>query len=111
MEPFTPEELEQGILAPQQSYLVAELVTKVLLKKANKRRQVPIGEGYAFEAWHEMLTKQISQWYRTYERYERLLKKEEDDLPKMSTAHNIIIRLFEELEGNPFILEESQQEN
>jgi len=38
MEPFTPEELEQGILAPQQSYLVAELVTKVLLKKANKRR-------------------------------------------------------------------------
>ena len=111
MEPFTPEELEQGILAPQQSYLIAELVTKVLLKKANKRRQVPIGEGYAFEAWHEMLTKQISQWYRTYERYERLLKKEDDDMPKMSTAHNIIIRLFEELEGNPFILEESQQEN
>ena len=32
-------------------------------------------------------------------------------MPKMSTAHNIIIRLFEELEGNPFILEESQQEN
>jgi hypothetical protein len=109
MEPFTPEEFEQGILQPTQSFLIAELITKVLLRKASKRRAVPIGEGYQFDVWHEMLTKQISQWHKTYERYEKVIKKEDEEgALKISTAHNIICRLFEDLGHNPFVIDETE---
>lgn len=46
---ITPEELEQALLAPHLSPLCGELVTKLLLKKSSARRELPHGEGYAFE--------------------------------------------------------------
>lgn len=49
IEPFTPEELERGILNPNNSPLISELITKLLLKKSSARRELPLGEGYSFD--------------------------------------------------------------
>jgi hypothetical protein len=57
MEPFTPSQFEHEILTPNTSPLIAELVTKLLVKKANKRRALAVGAAESFEVWHEMLTK------------------------------------------------------
>jgi hypothetical protein len=99
IEPFTPEELELAILAPQNSPLCAELISKLLLKKSSHRRELALGEGFNFERWHDMMTKQISNWYKIYQRYQRVQKSE-----KFGVSQRLAIQLFEELEGNPFIL-------
>jgi hypothetical protein len=101
IEPFTPEELEQALLEPRSSILCGELISKLLLKRSSARRDLALGEGLSSDRWHDMLAKQISSWFKSYQR-----KGE-----KLSAAHRIVIRLFDELQGNPFLIPEGQSSN
>ena len=98
MDLVTPEELEQAVLAPIQSPLCSELMSKLLLKRSGARRDLPPGEGYPFIKWTDMLSKQISSWQRTYTKYSK-----ESNTEKISTANKLVIKMMNELGGNPFI--------
>ncbi|CAG9327059.1 unnamed protein product [Blepharisma stoltei] len=99
MDLITPEELEQALLSPHQSSLCAELITKLLLKKSTTRRELPHGEGYAFDKWHDMLCKQITIWHRIYQKWEKL-----QSFDKFNATNRLAVKLFQELGGNPFLL-------
>mmetsp|Transcript_16906 Transcript_16906/g.30269 ORF Transcript_16906/g.30269 Transcript_16906/m.30269 type:complete len:559 (-) Transcript_16906:15854-17530(-) len=103
IEPITPEELEQALLEPRTSILCGELISKLLLKKSSQRRDLAIGEGLNYERWLGMLTKNISSWYKIYLRNEKEGKSE-----KFSAAHRIVVHMFDELQGNPFLIPEGQ---
>jgi hypothetical protein len=98
MDLVTPEELEQAILAPIQSPLCSELMSKLLLKKSSMRRELPPGEGYPFVKWSEMMNKQILSWQRCYQKHQK-----DDNLDKYSPVNRLIIRMFTEIGGNPFL--------
>ena len=98
MDLVTPEELEQAVLAPIQSPLCWELMTKLLLKRSGARRDLPPGEGYPFIKWTDMLNKQISSWQRNYAKYSK-----ETNSEKISLASKLVVRMMNELGGNPFI--------
>jgi hypothetical protein len=98
MDLVTPEELEQAILAPIQSALCSELMSKLLLKRSGTRRDLPPGEGYPFIKWSDMLNKQIASWQRTYLKYSKSQNNE-----KMSTASKLVVKMMTELGGNPFV--------
>ena len=100
LEPFTPEELEQALQGPKESALCSELITKLLLKKSGLRRELAIGEGYSFDRWHELLSKQISSWTKVFQRLQK-----GQPYQKFSAAQRIILRCFQQLGENPFKLE------
>ena len=97
MDLVTPEELEQAVLAPIQSPLCSELMSKLLLKKSGARRDLPPGEGYPFIKWTDMLNKQIASWQRTNMKFQK-----EQNNEKISTAYKLVLKMFVELGGNPF---------
>lgn len=103
IEPLSPEELEQALLEPRTSILCGELISKLLLKKSSQRSDLAIGEGLNYERWHSILTKNVSSWYKHYLRREKESKAE-----KFSAAHRIVLEMFDELEGNPFLMPEGQ---
>lgn len=98
MDLVTPEELEQAILAPIQSPLCSELMSKLLLKKSGARRDLPPGEGYPFIKWTDMLNKQISSWQRINLKFQK-----DSNSDKVNTANKLVLKMFSELGGNPFI--------
>jgi len=100
LEPFTPEELEQALQSPKESALCSELITKLLLKKSALRRELAIGEGYSFDRWHELLSKQISGWIKVVQKYQK-----GQSYQKFSAAHRIILRCFQDLGESPFKLD------
>ena len=103
MDLVTPEELEQAILAPIQSPLCSELLSKLLLKKGSARRELPPGEGYPFSKWCELLSKQVASWQRSIQKYQT-----DHNLDKCTTATRLIINMLAELDGNPFLPPPSQ---
>ena len=100
LEPFTPEELEQALQSPKESALCSELITKLLLKKSALRRELAIGEGYSFDRWHELLSKQIRGWIKVMQKYQK-----GQPYQKFTAAQRIILRCFQQLGDNPFKLE------
>lgn len=103
MDIVTPEELEQAILAPIQSALCSELLSKLLLKKGGARRELPPGEGYPFIKWCDLLNKQVASWQRVYQKYQK-----DQSVEKLSTANRLVVNMMTELEGNPFLISPSQ---
>ena len=104
MDLLTPEELEQAILAPIQSPLCSELMSKLLLKKSSSRRELPPGEGYPFIKWSELLNKQLLSWHRIYQKYQK-----DQNTEKCNTASKLIIKMFTDMNGNPFYCPSSQK--
>ena len=95
---ITPEELEQSLVYPSQSPICWELLTKLLLKKSTSRRDLAPGSFYTFDRVHSMLFKQLSSWFRIYERWQKT-----QDSEKFSCGARLMVRMFEELGGNPFL--------
>lgn len=104
MDLVTPEELEQAVLAPIQSPLCSELMSKILLRKSSARRELPPGEGYPFIKWTDLLNKQIGSWQRNYIKYQK-----DPNIEKLTTANRLVVKMLTELGGNPFIQPPSEQ--